>query len=138
MGQTKYYNKKDFKKLQNEWYKKLKEGGFNDIEFGLNNTPFIEQHEFDRISIIENAKNDRREEYYSLASKYYWENMFKSELDKLIWYYHSEGVPAQKIVLNLKKDGYSISKPTVYRHINSIKEMFLKWVNIYDKTTDNN
>lgn len=37
----KYYETKEFKTLQKEWYGKLKEEGFEDLEQGFEDTPFL-------------------------------------------------------------------------------------------------
>jgi hypothetical protein len=93
-----------YSKLRKIWYAKLADSGFVDIEphgkffrggslawkFNLNDANGV-------------AKDFKvKEEYYYLARQLLNENVFKNELHKVIWEYHSEGISTRDIAKILK------------------------------------
>lgn len=110
---------KEFKKLRDEWYAKLKAEGFKDIESdsfgfniwsvsrfspGLNNGHSIEatmQH------------NKAKEEYYRIAGHFLYDYPFEDELERLIWELHAEGVSYLAIIKKLRSNGIKRSKDYV-------------------------
>lgn len=96
------YETEEFKELQKNWYKKLKEEGFVDIE--------KEKHGFksyiyaNGAGLVEGKKNqysatyrNSKIEYYRAAEHFLNEYKFKSNLDKVIWEYHSNGISTREI-----------------------------------------
>jgi hypothetical protein len=87
-----------FKQIQNKWYKKLQEDGFEDIEKN--------EHELKTYSnVLTKSENNRRiagpingkEAYYKLATWFVNDYKFKSNLEKVIWEYHSNGLSIRNI-----------------------------------------
>lgn len=88
-----------YSKLRKIWYAKLADSGFVDIEphgkffrggssawkFGGKNKDF-----------------ESREEYYYKARQLLNENVFKNNLHKIIWEYHSEGIGTRSIAKLLR------------------------------------
>lgn len=102
------------KKLLDKWYKKLKDAGFDDAERNENDlkTTFISQaaaHHRRDAGVVWEAKA----EYYRLAEHFLNEYKFASELDKVIWTYHTEAISARNIADTLSRAGIKITKSPV-------------------------
>lgn len=100
--------KKQFRQLQKEWYKKLKDDGFDDIE-PINNTPFLKRHQYKTQEIYWAGKDRLGEEYFRLASIWYWHGDFDSDWDRWVWLKHSEGRSEREIVGDLKDQPHLLS-----------------------------
>lgn len=121
--------KTEFDKLQEEWYRKLRESGFNDIEsdeFNLKiwSDRFIQQH---ADPVLWQAK----EEYYRLAERFLNEHKFESNLDKVIWEYHANALSARSIAAllakaNIPHKGKDVVWNTIDRLSNCMKRKYLK------------
>lgn len=83
------------KQIQQVWYQKLKEEGFEDIEKSKDNI-----HRW-HCSFFQNKYTPEsftiKQTYYRLASQFLENFMFERELDLEIWRLHSEGVPLREI-----------------------------------------
>lgn len=95
------YKTKKFKKLKDEWYKKLEKDGFVDAEDGdllkeWQSAYFQIRHEPEIFSI--------QQSYYYEASHFLNIFAFPSELEKKIWALHVEGKSYREIALMLKAD----------------------------------
>ncbi len=93
-------NSDDYQKLKKVWYKKLKKDGFVDIERDENT---IEKYSsvFNReLSYVEASG---RLTYYTMATSFLHDYDFPSELDRIIWEYHSNGISYRNIARLLKK-----------------------------------
>lgn len=101
-------HKANLAKLQKEWYAKLKENGFHDIEDRKGGVgrgaPRITNQSPLQIEVIE--------QYYSMARNFLIDGKFDTDLDKTIWSYHSEGISARDISSTLKSSG--VKKLTSY------------------------
>lgn len=90
------------KELQAEWYAKLKEEGFKDIEDANNNlsayhsTRFYHEQKRTGFSIEDMA------EYYTLAQQLVYEVKFASEKEKLVWTLYAKGEIWVDIIKELK------------------------------------
>ena len=79
------------KSLQKEWYKKLKDSGFDDIEDTKHpNMPLKAWHSFGRFN-VSTMDREASETYYSLARDLLNTHKFKSKLHKIIWEHHCDG-----------------------------------------------
>jgi len=117
-------DRKQFKKLQQKWYKKLEADGFKDIE----NTSDPDQPltHFD-CAYFQTKHNpldfELRQRYYELASQLLHDFNFRNRIDKKIWKLHSEGVRAsdisKKVKLSYNQVIYIIKKYAVYIKYNS-------------------
>jgi len=117
----KYYLTKDFKKLQDDWSKKLKESGFKDIEYNDNllvggSASNKLNHNFS----LERYQN--RETYYRLAGQFLHFYKFEDAEEKEIWRLHSEGVSYREIP---KKLNISYSKDTIHKKIKKLAKLML-------------
>lgn len=86
--------KKTLQQLQLEWYKKLKDSGFDDIE--ASETKLRDwSYRFVRRTI---NTNDDLAEYYRLAEFFVQDYKFETELERVIWEYHANGLNYPEIL----------------------------------------
>lgn len=90
----------DFKKLQKEWYDKLKAEGFKDIENGReSNTVWQDAH------VVNNGKYNRfytNIDYYRSAGIFLHHYSFESPTDRAVWELHTNGASFRDIAVKLK------------------------------------
>jgi hypothetical protein len=113
-------NNNNYKQLRKEWYKKLKDEGFNDIE--KLDGDLIEWH----TSRFTKATNRRysieaKSDYYYLANQFLNTYKFKNELFRAIWEYHANGISQRDIVkllnqLNLTEKGRGFVEYVLKKH----------------------
>lgn len=83
--------------IEREWYSKLKESGFTDIEnYNHPNRPLTSWHGFKWANILKDEKEEI-EAYYSKARALLHTYKFDSETHKIIWELHSEGLSKRQI-----------------------------------------
>lgn len=103
-------NSKDFKKLQREWNKRLKDSGFKDIEQPDGRLKRWDSHYF-QLQFSQNHQGLTKEyqeskiAYYRMAGYFLNDYKFQDEVEKLIWNMHSEGVGQRAIIKELKHRG---------------------------------
>lgn len=94
-------NKKaEFQKLKTKWYGKLKKSGFEDIESDEDNLKVWSSIFYLRRS---NISWEAKASYYQMASNFLEEYKFTSNIEKIIWEYHSNGIGVRDISKLLKK-----------------------------------
>ena len=81
-------NKKDFKELQQEWYKKLKEEGFEDLE--LDNTLTPVKHGLTKQE-YKIADLSAKMEFARFGGQFLHDYTFRNEFEKTVWELHLEG-----------------------------------------------
>lgn len=114
-------------KLQREWDIRLKESGFQDIESKkgtlTRGAPRITDKSPLQIQVIDS--------YYSMASYFFNEHNFDSELEKTIWNYHAEGLNSREISIVLRSAGIKEGSHyvTIWKIIKRLeKEMKAKYL----------
>lgn len=118
-----------YAKLKAKWYKKLADGGFVDIE--------RDEHSFKNGNNYNMLTTPAiqwvaKEEYYRMATHFLNEHNFDSELDKVIWEYHTNGISMRNIVLLLAKVNIKRQRDQVWRCINRL-EQTMKGFNVTRK-----
>ncbi len=101
--------KKQLKKLQALWAKKLERSGFFDIE-RANGT--LKNHDAYRVREM-NANHDvmaARQRYYELARQFYHANTFETSREKRVWHMHSEGESTYTIAGETKSSQSDIDR----------------------------
>lgn len=134
------FKSKEFQDLKNEWYRKLKDTGFNDLDQDENSLKTWDSSRLTRkiqgqYYVNNKVYNEAREEYYRQAgwflNDYRWGNYLRNPKKffyKEIWTLHSEGISIRNIVKILKLKGIKISQDPVNRIIlNFSKKMFKKY-----------
>lgn len=126
----KFFETKAFRKLQEEWDKKLKADGFDDIEplneNGSRNTPYLKNHS---IRIF-NRYNASRADYYRLAGQFAEDTtspiaMALTPSQRLAWRMHADGQPLSRIreALPKPKRPYWATK----KFLQDIRALFKQW-----------
>ncbi len=116
-------NSKDFKKLQKQWYSKLKDDGFQDIEQDEDN--LIQWHSKLFVKTRRDIVTDSKEEYYRLAGHFLYDFKFKTRLEKTIWKYHAEGMSIQKITDLLKDEGYKVYRSGIHKILQRLTNLMV-------------
>lgn len=108
--------KHDLRALQEEWYKKLEDSGFRDVE-KFRGSELVLKHESDHCYTWARDPFVRvmKEEYYRIMAQYAQdeETYFKSETDRHILNRHAEGVQIKVIVEELEMMGWSRNRKSV-------------------------
>lgn len=113
----KWYENKDFLKLQTKWYKKLKCEGFDDIEYhdskvligkdNLTSNKFIKKDgPQTKCSIFtdpddfytRNVFDSNQFEYYRRCRLHLINHKWKNDFDKIIFTWHTNGISYRKMV----------------------------------------
>lgn len=130
---NKKHNKTPFQKLQEHWYKKLKESGFEDIESSdgrLKEYSSTLKGNPNKV-FTQNGGWEAKEEYYRMASHFLLEHKFKTNLEQVIWEYHTNGIGVRDIATILDKTGIiKTNRTTVSQLIKKLRQimfgMYLK------------
>lgn len=112
--------KADLKKLQREWYKKLEDDGFKDIEQDEYGLKHWSSHWNTRHSIEEIQS---KISYYEMADKFLSTHKFDSEVERAIWEYHSNGIGSRDIVITLAKVGIRQNRTYICRIIKRLETL---------------
>lgn len=99
---------KEFKKLQAEWYAKLRESGFKDCEDDRENL-----HRYTKVVEV----NEEREYYYRACAWFLHDHRWRSPQMRRIWELHCQGIGRPTISKML-----SISEGKVRWALNCIAE----------------
>lgn len=107
--------------LQDQWYKKLKESGFTDIEHkdGSINRAFSRSDNWKDESLRQLTID-----YYCMCTHFLNENKFKDEVERVIWEYHTEGLSIRDTVkllsqtLNIKR-----TRVQVWTTVNTLQKL---------------
>lgn len=81
----------NIKKLKYEWYKKLQESGFTDIEDENGNIKEIRSRVGGGNSVVSYT------EYYEIATHYGINGRFDNEFESRVWQYFCDGLSVRKI-----------------------------------------
>tara|TARA_R110002050_G_scaffold54793_2_gene123942 strand:+ start:285 stop:749 length:465 start_codon:yes stop_codon:yes gene_type:complete len=99
--------KREFRKLQREWYKRLEASGFDDIErSGKNRTKYYD--EYSGIlkrpqSVLRNKYNLFTYKYYDIASYLGYNATFLPKIDLKVLELHGKGYTIQRISNHLRE-----------------------------------
>lgn len=114
--------KTEFNKLKALWYKKLEESGFTDIE---QDEIYLKRG----VSVIDPRRItwQSQAEYYHMATNFLNDHRFRSNLEKVMWEYRSEGMSIRDIAITLSK---ALTKPiprmSAWRIINRLEQLMKK------------
>lgn len=112
----------EVKKLQKEWYDKLKSNGFEDIESPQNGLLKVwHSHYFQNHFNVE--LYEAKLNYFTTAGRFLNAFTFASQLDRSIWAAHTEGKTIRAIAKALQTEGTKITKTTVHQVIVRLRMM---------------
>jgi uncharacterized protein YdaT len=98
-----HHRDRTFKKLQAEWYKKLKDEGFKDIEDTNSENEFLKDWHSSYFQTRHTPLDfEANAEYYRRATALLNGYEFASELERSVWALHSDGVSLRKIAAKLE------------------------------------
>lgn len=125
-------NKQDYQSLKEVWYKKLERSGFEDIEKDELNLKQYSSR-FNQDAVVRNWYAKR--EYYSMAGQFLHTYKFGSNLEKVIWEYHTESISVRNIAKLLNKTKVTkTNKDKVLAVITKLdKEMYKLFPSGYNK-----
>ena len=93
---------KDYRSLKKIWYDKLAKSGFDDIEYNEEKFKHVSHGSyFGRTEVARNYYP--KMEYYSMAGQFLHNHKFQSNLEKVIWEYHANGISIRNIIKLLNK-----------------------------------
>lgn len=124
----------DYNKLKKEWYKRLENSGFQDIEQDEDNLKSWSVSKGVRNrnngasaqQVLENR--EARETYYRLAGQFLHDYRFTSRTDRLIWEKHSDGESIRDIVKILALHGIKTTKNPVNEVIKTLRDIMLGYL----------
>ncbi len=94
------HKKDEFQKLQAQWYKKLEEDGFKDIEQADGKLKtWSSRFVHDRVQEL----GEEREPYYALCTQFLNEHLFDNRFEQIIWEYHTNGLSSKEIAKVFEK-----------------------------------
>lgn len=134
---NKFYETRSFKKLNDEWSRKLEQSGFEDIEQPTNfksGLPDGNLKQWASSFFIANFRDGdvdkfkAKEEYYRLAGQFLHEYKFSNEYEKNVWEMHGEGLSIETIVNTLlaKKVRYILGRKVNIRFISEMVRRLYK------------
>lgn len=108
-------------RLKAEWYKKLKDSGFEDIEDtnsprellkSWHSTYFFRKYTPEMFA--------QRQEYYEKAGRFLATHPFQYQIHKEIWQMHTEGLSIRTISASLKDSGTPMHKDAVHKVLKAL------------------
>lgn len=115
------YKTKQFRKLQNTWYKKLAKSGFKDIEETGHDDPFLKRwHKHDIATAYESGRAQETEKYFRVCRQFLNQHNFDTGTEKLIWALHSEGKSVREIAKEVEYE-----KSHVHNIITALRKRML-------------
>lgn len=115
--------KLNLEQLTKEWYAKLEQSGFSDIETADGYLKVWDSFQLVRVRNAVRAEEQR--EYYICAEHFLTNHKFDSDIQKQIWKAHSEGHSIREIETAIRKSGRKTSKQTIQKNINYLAKWML-------------
>jgi hypothetical protein len=115
----------EFKKLQAEWYGRLKQEGFEDIEKGekwFQGRRSGQLPKSYRGTWKNNPRYSLNARYYELASQLLFSHPFESEVRREIWGLHCKGIPERAIADQIK-----VYKKSMVHYIIASYARLIRW-----------
>ena len=116
-----HYKGTEFRKLQNQWYTRLKQSGFDDIECdkaGLQDSRYLKRH----ASTIKRVYCEATEEHYRRCRIHLEHHRFRIKTDKILFGWYADGESYRKIV-DLFNRKYKKKKRSIFYIFERIKRL---------------
>ena len=123
-----FYKTKEFIDIQNEWYAKLRDSGFSDLEWldkksgRGQNTPFLRKPLVNFLQTFELSTQN----HYILAQSFLTHGNFDTEVDRFLWFMYCEGfsyrqmLPVLQQQMLLKRSVYWVCKRIKYMKVQMV------------------
>ena len=95
--------KSDFQKVQDEWYTKLKNDGFVDIEQDEDNLKVWSAKFKTAYQKLPKEVWVAKATYYQMAENFLQDYKFATKIERIIWEYHANGISFRDIATTLNK-----------------------------------
>ncbi len=100
---------KEFIRLQNKWYNKLKKSGFEDIEWTNSETGENSNYQYltkgtPRNKVLDRGNITRSYEYFYRCRRFSFFHKFDKREDKVLWDLYSNGVSYRDIISTTLRD----------------------------------
>ena len=105
-------------KLQKEWYEKLRQSGFKDIEQEDGNLKIWSKFFTGKLDTLQ---GEAKVQYFRAAGQFLHSYQFESAYDKTVWDMHANGISGRSIARQLK-----VNKRVVFAVIERLKKEMLK------------
>lgn len=117
-------------KLKKTWYARLKKEGFKDIE---KNEYILKHYDsyYNRQQNYNYGIRTQRDLYYSMATHFLNDHKFETELERVIWTYHSEGI-SQRSITKLLTEVKLVSWKSRFKVYQTIKKLKKIMFSLYD------
>lgn len=106
--EKKFFDSDEFKRLKKDWYKKLSDEGFDDIELP---SGFVVPA-FSHKTHKKDVNYEAQAEYYDQCLSYLHYGKFTKKMDKEVWELHCDGVTVRATAKKL-----GLSQSSVFRRI---------------------
>lgn len=124
----------EFRKLQRDWYKKLKEDGFEDIEDTNSKEEFLKEWHSSSFQLSHDpATFEAKQEYFYLATKFLSSYQFPTEVERIIWTLHAEGKSLREIAVDLQTKGHRLFKDKVHHIVKNLEAVMRGIDSPYEK-----
>ena len=133
--------KSNYERAKDFWYKKLKDEGFVDIEYSdgsmrlavpkmfklasasYSNSPLDEPKATSEAATAQ-LKMSIIQDYYCMAHHFLNEYQFDTELERIMWEYHTEGMSPREIAKILKASKIrGVTKSSIHRKLKALEKI---------------
>lgn len=112
--------------LRAEWYERLRESGFEDIEWGAASGTFSPYLKGRNCVSLCRGYQYGIDEYYRLAGWYLHDNQeWPTEEERQIWVWHASGDRGNEIALRLKRSKNFV-RAVLARHRARMKQLYVE------------
>lgn len=95
---TKFWQTKDFKKLEKEWYERLRQSNFQDIEEVVNGKSVLKQRASNCYRAEDPVRIESKRKYYELLSHHYHQEQgFRDEVEEYVMAMRAKGNSIEEI-----------------------------------------
>ena len=111
------FQTKNFQIVCDEWYARLKKSGFEDIENEKEEIVKNQKQNLEMLSSFKQGLFDINISYYSWAESFLFTSVLKSQRDRIIWIFHSQGLTGSEI-----GDRIGLHRTWINKEIEKIKK----------------
>ncbi len=111
-----FWKKPEFKELQKEWYRRLHEEGFEDIEKVSGDELVLKQtssYAYEAYGGTDPVTRDSKEAYFHFVAQKIQETVFTRDVDRIILTHHAEGKKIRHICEHLEAIGKRRCRGTI-------------------------
>lgn len=99
------FRAKSFLELKKQWYQRLEEEGFEDIERAEHALKLYHSDYFADSRRNDSSVIEAKETYYRVAGQFLNDHKFKNKWERMVWAMHAEGKGIREIAASIKRPG---------------------------------